>query len=52
MMQEITIEEVYKLPDNTYRLIDIRDDVLVSYGMIPDAIHIKLEDLQNKIGNK
>lgn len=47
MMQEITIEEVYKLPDNTYRLIDIRDDVLVSYGMIPDAIHIKLEDLQN-----
>ncbi len=46
-MKEITIEEVCALPKEKYRLIDIRDDTLVSYGMIPGALHICLEELQN-----
>ena len=37
-MKEITIEELNKLPKDSYILIDIRDEDLRSYGMIPGAM--------------
>lgn len=46
-MKEISFDELIRLPKNSYELIDIRDDGLVAYGMIPGAIHIFVDDLEN-----
>ena len=35
---EITIEEMADLPEGTYTLIDIRDDISYSYGTMPEAV--------------
>ena len=45
-MNEITLEELRKWPKDSYELIDIRDDVLVAYGMIPGALHIPVEAIE------
>ena len=45
-MKEITFDELRKLPGDTYELIDIRDDGLTSYGMMPGAVHIFVDDLE------
>ena len=45
-MKEITIDELMELPEDTYELIDIRDDGLTSYGMMPGAVHIFVDDLE------
>ena len=45
-MKEITFDELRNLPKDTYVLIDIRDDGLTAYGMIPGAVHIFVEDLE------
>ena len=37
-MKEITYEELTRLPKDTYRLIDIREEALRTYGMIPGAL--------------
>ena len=37
-MKEITLQELDKLYDQTYVLLDIRDEDLRAYGMIPGAI--------------
>ncbi|MCR5670185.1 MAG: ATPase [Butyrivibrio sp.] len=54
-MREITLDELHKLSPETYKLIDIRDEGLTLYGMIPGAVRIgtdELEDVQNtKIDN-
>ncbi|MBO4462548.1 MAG: ATPase [Lachnospiraceae bacterium] len=44
-MKEITYAELKKLPKDSYRLIDIRDEGLTAYGMIPGAINVFVEDL-------
>ena len=46
-MKEITYEQLKSLAEDTYVLIDIRDEGLTAYGMIPGAIHIYNEDLEN-----
>lgn len=46
-MNEITYDELMKLPKDSYELIDIRDEVLTVYGMIPGAIHIFFDDLES-----
>ena len=46
-MKEITYDELRKLPKDTYELIDIRDDGLTAYGMIPGAVRICVEDLES-----
>ena len=43
-MNEITIEELEGMPKDSYALIDIRDEGLVSYGMIPGAVHIPVDE--------
>ena len=44
-MKEITYDELKALEKDSYVLIDIRDEGLVSYGMISGAINIYLEDI-------
>ena len=44
-MREITYDELKALEKDSYVLIDIRDEGLVSYGMISGAINIYLEDI-------
>ena len=51
-MKEITVEQLHNLPSDSYELIDIRDDGLVEYGMIPGAIHIDLEELEKGRNSK
>lgn len=43
-MKEITIEELYNLPQETLQLVDIRDEGSVIYGMIPGAINISYSE--------
>ena len=45
-MNEITPEELRKWPKDSYELIDIRDDGLAAYGMIPGALHIPIETIE------
>ncbi len=50
-MKEITFDEISIMPKDSYVLIDIRDEGLVSYGMIPGAVNIPvdvLEDVHNQ----
>ena len=51
-MKEITPEEIKKWPKESYELIDIRDDGLVSYGMIPGALHIPIEEIDEEKSGK
>jgi tRNA(Ile)-lysidine synthase TilS/MesJ/rhodanese-related sulfurtransferase len=47
MMKEITLNELREWPEDSYKLIDIRDEGLVAYGMIPGAVHIALDELRD-----
>ena len=51
-MKEIKVEEVRMMPRDSYELIDIRDDGLVAYGMIPGAIHISRDELEKGTDSK
>ena len=51
-MKEIKVEEVRMMPRDSYELIDIRDDGLVGYGMIPGAIHISRDELEKGTNSK
>ena len=42
----ITIEELADLPENSYVLYDIRDDISFTYGTIPGAV--SLHDIDTK----
>ncbi len=45
-MKEITYEELRSLPEGSYVLIDIRDEGLTSYGMIPGAVNIYIDEFE------
>ena len=45
-MKEITYDELKALPKDSYELIDIRDEGLTAYGMIPGAVHIFVDELE------
>lgn len=47
----ITTEEVQKRLENgeTLFLVDVREDEEVEYGKIPEAVHIKMGDIPNKL---
>ena len=51
-MKEITCEELQKMPTDSYVLIDIRDEGLVAYGMIPGAVNISIEELEDEQNTK
>ncbi|MBR4760140.1 MAG: ATPase [Lachnospiraceae bacterium] len=44
-MREMTYDELRGLPEGSYVLIDIRDEGLTAYGMIPGAVSIFVDDL-------
>ncbi len=46
-MKEITCEELKALAEGSYVLIDIRDEGLCSYGMIPGAVNIPRGELEH-----
>ena len=46
-MKEISYDGLRELPADSYELIDIRDEGLTAYGMIPGALHVYVEDLEN-----
>ena len=47
-MKEITLEELSVMPKDSYVLIDIRDEGLSSYGMIPGAVNIPVAALEEE----
>ena len=51
-MKEIKYEDLVKLPEDSYVLIDIRDDELRAYGMIPGSLSIDLSIDENIIKEK
>ena len=51
-MKEITLEELNKMPKDTYSLIDIRDEGLILYGMMPGAVNICFDDPEDVINKK
>lgn len=42
---EITIQEMKKLEEGSYRIVDIRDEIEISHGAIPGAVAIPREQL-------
>ena len=51
-MKEITIEELRGMPRNSYMLIDIRDEGLVSYGTIPGAVNFHLDESEEDFSKR
>jgi len=47
-MNEITFDELGKWPKDSYELIDIRDEGMTAYGMIPGAVHLPLGEFTEK----
>lgn len=45
-MKEITYDELKGLSENSYSLIDIRDEGVLAYGMIPGAVHVGIDELE------
>ncbi len=46
-MNEISAEELFSMSKGSCQLIDIRDEGLTLYGMIPGAVSISFEELQS-----
>ncbi len=44
-MKEITYDRLKELPEGSYVLIDVRDEGLTAYGMIPGAVSVFVDDL-------
>lgn len=51
-MTEITLNELQKLTDTEYMLVDIRDGVSFEYGHMDGAINIPLDDFKSKMLDK
>ncbi len=49
-MEEISYEQLNKMPKSSYILVDIRDEALTTYGMIPGAVNICEKDLDGANG--
>lgn len=47
--REITVSELSLWEKNSYILIDVRDELSYAYGHLPDAQHIALEQLRNRL---
>ena len=44
-MNEISLDELLRLPQNSYELVDIREEGVRKYGMIPGAVSVSREEL-------
>ena len=45
-MKEIEVAQLKKMPKDSYVLVDIRDEGSVLYGIIPGAVHIAANELE------
>lgn len=48
-MKEIEVAQLKKMPKDSYVLVDIRDEGSVLYGMIPGALHINADELEDNL---
>ena len=49
---EITVQELRNLNQNSYQIIDMRDETEISHGSIPNAVHMSAEEIENVIENQ
>lgn len=49
MNSEITVDELKNIPENSYMLIDIRDEYAFSFGHIDGAVNIPQDKLDEKL---
>ena len=43
---QLSVQELFALPENSYQLVDIRDERARSYGAIPGSVALSAEELQ------
>ena len=46
---DIQYKELLSMPEQSYRLIDIRDEASMSYGMIPGAEWLPTETIEQNL---
>ncbi|GAA6376537.1 hypothetical protein I230019B6_18970 [Firmicutes bacterium i23-0019-B6] len=49
---EITVQELRNLNQNSYQIIDMRDETEISHGSIPNAVHMSAEEIEKVIENQ
>lgn len=49
---EITVQELRDLNQNSYQIIDMRDETEISHGSIPNAVHMSAEEIEKVIENQ
>lgn len=49
---EITVQELRNLDKDSYQIIDMRDEIEVAHGSIPNAVHVPAEEIQKVIENQ
>lgn len=42
---QLSVQELFAMPENSYQLVDIRDERARSYGVIPDSVALSAEEL-------
>ena len=48
----ITVQELRNLDKDSYQIIDMRDEIEVAHGSIPNAVHVPAEEIQKVIENQ
>lgn len=48
---ELSLAELSAMEQNDYILIDVRDEMSFSYGHLPNALHIPLDQLENHLAS-
>ena len=49
---EITVQELRNLDKDSYQIIDMRDEIEVAHGSIPNAVHMSAEEIEKVIENQ
>ena len=49
---EITVQELRNLNQNSYQIIDMRDETEISHGSIPNAVHMSAQEIEKVIENQ
>lgn len=49
---EITVQELRNLNQDSYQIIDMRDETEISHGSIPNAVHMSAEEIEKVIENQ
>ena len=49
---EITVQKLRNLNQNSYQIIDMRDETEISHGSIPNAVHMSAEEIEKVIENQ